>query len=67
MTEETFDEKYSKVIEEMQEYLIDQRIDRIAFTFTSGWKFSLSIPSKSMDKILKDRGLQQTVQGERSS
>ena len=56
---ETFDEKFGKTIEDMQQYLIDNKMEKIVLSFTNGWHFSLSISSKNMEKQIQTRGKKQ--------
>lgn len=49
---ETFEEKFDDVINEMQNYLISQKLSGIKMTYTNGWRFNLSIPKKEYQSQL---------------
>ena len=48
-----FNEKYDKIINEMQDYLMSENLQMINFTYTNGWKFKLSISKRNYDKLNK--------------
>lgn len=55
---ETFDEKFDNVIDEMQDYLIKNKLSAIKFTYKNGWRFNLSIPRKEYQKLLAEQSTQ---------
>lgn len=52
MNEQTFDEKFSKEIDQMKSYLVNSKLREIGLNFTDGWNFKLSISQKRLEKLI---------------
>ena len=52
---ETFDDKYGKIVEEMNDYLRDHGLNMISWTYENGNRFKISLSKKFFSSNIRGK------------